>query len=85
MFFPPPGVKYEDADLSPKAVHDGEITFTKTFNFWAACWLTILKTMELLNAGSKVLKVHPLPFKHESSSSVQKELRIYTRKLLMKG
>jgi hypothetical protein len=31
MFFPPPGVKYEDADLSPIAVDDSEITFTKTF------------------------------------------------------
>jgi hypothetical protein len=79
MFFPPPGVKYEDADLSPIAVHDGEITFTKTFKLL----LMILKTMKLLNAGSKVLKVHSLPFK--SSSSVQKELRIHTKKLLMKG
>jgi hypothetical protein len=31
MFFPPPGVKYKDADLSPIAVDDGEITYTKTF------------------------------------------------------
>jgi hypothetical protein len=31
VFFPPPGVKYEDADLSPIAVDDGEITFTKIF------------------------------------------------------
>jgi hypothetical protein len=31
MFFPPPGVKYEDADLSPIAVDYGEITFTKIF------------------------------------------------------
>ncbi len=31
MFFPPPGMKYEDADLSLIAVDDGEITFTKTF------------------------------------------------------
>jgi hypothetical protein len=31
IFFPPPGVKYEDADLSPMAVDDGELSFTKTF------------------------------------------------------
>ncbi len=46
---------------------------------WAVCWLMISKTMKLLNAESKVLKVHSLPF--ESNSSVQKELRIHTRKL----
>ena len=30
-FFPPPGVKYEDAYLGPIAVDNGEITLTKTF------------------------------------------------------
>ncbi len=35
MFFPPPGVRYEDADLSPIAVDSGEITFTKTFKLLA--------------------------------------------------
>ena len=31
MFFPLPGVKYEDAYLGPIAVDNGEITLTKTF------------------------------------------------------
>ena len=31
MFFPPPGVKYEDAYLGPIAVDNCEITLTKTF------------------------------------------------------
>ena len=87
MFFPPPGSKCEDADLSPIAVGHGEITFTKTFkslgSMLAYVSLMILKTMMPLNAGSKVLKVHSLQFK--SSSSVQKEFRIHTRRLPMKG
>jgi hypothetical protein len=31
MFFLPPDAKYEGADLSPIAVGDGHITFTKSF------------------------------------------------------
>ncbi len=46
------------------------------------CWFMILKIMTPLNVGSKVLKVH---LRFESTSSLQMELRIHTRRLLMKG
>jgi hypothetical protein len=37
MFFPLPGVKYEDADLSPIACDDGKTIFTKTFKLQVVC------------------------------------------------
>ncbi len=74
MFFPPPGAKYEEADLSPIAVGDGEITFTKTFKLLGSMLAYDLKDNDAIDAGSQVL-----------SSSVQKELRIHTRRLPMKG
>ncbi len=39
MFFPPLGVKYEDADVSQIAVDNSEITFTKTFKLLLGCTL----------------------------------------------
>jgi hypothetical protein len=70
MFFPPPGVKYEDPDLSPIALDNGEITFTKTFKLLGCTLAYDLKIIMPLNAGSKALKARSLP--SESSFSVQK-------------
>jgi hypothetical protein len=53
MFFPPPGVKYEDADLSPIAVHDGEITFTKTFKLLGSMLAYDLKDNEAIECRIK--------------------------------
>jgi hypothetical protein len=72
MFFPPPGVKYEDADFSPIAVDNGEITFYLS-NCWVARCHTILKTMTSLNAGSKARKVSSLPFKSNFSAQIRRK------------
>ncbi len=84
MFFPPPGVKYEHADLRPIAVDDGDITFTKTFILPGSVLAYDLKDNDSsecrINSDqecSRCILSH--------SKAVQKELRIYTRRLLMKG
>ena len=53
MFFPPPGVKYEEADLSPVVVGDGEITFTKTFKLFGSTLAYNLKDNEAINCRIK--------------------------------
>ena len=39
MFFPPPGVKYEDTDLSPIAVDTVKSHLPIISNGWVACWI----------------------------------------------
>jgi hypothetical protein len=73
MFFPPPGVRYEDTDLSPIAVDNCEITFTNNFKWLGSMLDTIFKTKMPLNAGSKARTVPSLPF--ESNFSAQKGLK----------
>ena len=49
MFFPPPGVKYKDADLSPTAVDGGKISFTKTFELLGSMLAYDLKDNDMQN------------------------------------
>ncbi len=82
-FFPPPGVKYEDTDLSPIAVDNCEITFTSNFKLLGSMLDTVFKTKMPLNVGSKAHTVPSLPF--GSNFSAQKGLKTHTRELPMKG
>ncbi len=53
IFFPPPGVKYEDADLSQIAVHDGTITFTKTYKLLGSMLAYDLKDNDAMECRFK--------------------------------
>ncbi len=54
MCFPPPGVKYENADSSPIAVDDGEIIFIKNIKLLGSTMAYDLKDNDAIKCRIKI-------------------------------